>query len=76
MYFLYESKKSSEYKVMLKDINITKDKKRELLEYYSSMQKYMLSAIFGITLIGTFFFANQKQVQHGGGFSYFNFFFY
>ena len=44
---------------MLKDINITKDKKKELLEYYSSLQKYMLSAIFGITLIGTFFFANQ-----------------
>lgn len=76
IYFLYESKKSSEYKVMLEDINITKDKKKELLEYYSSIQKYMLSAIFGITLIGTFFFANQKQVQHGGGFSYFNFFFY
>ena len=65
IYFLYEGKKSSEYKIILEDSNITKDKKRELLEYYSSMQKYMLSAIFGITLIGTFFFANQKQVQHG-----------
>jgi predicted PurR-regulated permease PerM len=76
IFFLYESKKSSEYKLMLKDYNLTKEKKKELLEYYASLQKYMLTAIFGVTLVGTLFFADQKAVQHGGGFSYFNFFFY
>jgi hypothetical protein len=76
IFFLYESKKSSEYKLMLKDYNLTKEKKKELLDYYASLQKYMLTAIFGVTLIGTLFFAEKKSVQHGGGFSYFNFFFY
>jgi len=76
IFFLYESKKSSEYKFMLKDLNLTKEKKKELLEHYTSLQKYMLTAIFGVTLIGTLFFAEQKTVQYGGGFSYFNFFFY
>jgi hypothetical protein len=36
----------------------------------------MLSAIFGVTLIGTLFYAERKTVQYGGGFSYLNFFFY
>ena len=76
IFFLYESKKSSEYKLMLKDYNLTKEKKKELLDHYATLQKYMLTSIFGITLIGTLFFAEQKSVQHGGGFSYFNFFFY
>ena len=52
------------------------DRAKELLDYYASLQKYMLTAIFGVTLIGTLFFAEQKSVQYGGGFSYFNFFFY
>ena len=76
IFFLYESKKSSEYKFMLKDYNLTKEKKKELLKHYASLQKYMLTAIFGVTLIGTLFFAEHKSVQYGGGFSYFNFFFY
>ena len=76
IFFLYESKKSSEYKLLLKDYNLTKEKKKELLDHYATLQKYMLTAIFGITLLGTFFFAENKTVQYGGGFSYFNFFFY
>ena len=76
IFFLYENKKVSEYSVVLKDHNLSKEKKKELLEYYGSLQKYMLTAIFGITLIGTLFFADNKAIQHGGGFSYFNFFFY
>ena len=61
---------------MLKDYNLTKEKKKELLEYYATLQKYMLTAIFGITILGTLFYAEKKTVQYGGGFSYFNYFFY
>jgi len=75
MYFIYESQKVSDYNVMLKDDNLAIEKKKELLDSFNYMQSYLMIAIFGITLTGTFLYANEKQGQYGGGFSYFNFFF-
>lgn len=76
MYFIYESQKVSDYNIMLRDDNLSIEKKKELLDSYNQLQSYMLLVIFGVTLTGTYLYSNEKQTQYGGGFSYFNFFFY
>jgi hypothetical protein len=76
IYFLYESKKVSDYKIILEDPNLTSIKKKELFDDFGNLQMYLLSTIFGITIAGTFLYANEKQVQYGGGFSMYRFFFY
>lgn len=86
IYFIFESKKISEYNMILKDENINDIKKKELLDSFNHLQKYLLSSIFGVTLIGTYLYASDKTIQNqpqyqnqsqfGGGFNYFNFFFY
>ena len=75
MYFIYESQKVSDYNVILQDDNLSMDKKKELLNEFNQLQSYLILIIFGITLTGTFLYANEKKGQYGGGFSYFNFFF-
>jgi hypothetical protein len=76
IYFMYESKKVSEYKMIQKDDNLDLIKKKELLDEFNQLQKYLLITIFGVTLTGTCFYATEKQVQYGGGFNLLNFFFY
>jgi hypothetical protein len=76
IYFLYESKKVSDYKIILSDPNLDASKKKELFDSFDNLQKYLLVTIFGVTIAGTFLYAGEKQVQHGGGFSFYKFFFY
>lgn len=76
IYFLYESKKVSDYKIILADPNLDLVRKKELFDSFNNLQKYLLITIGGITIAGTFLYANEKQVQHGGGFSFYKFFFY
>ncbi len=75
IYFLYESKQVSEYNVMLSDPVLDSKRKQELLTTYVSTQKYILITVFGVTLIGTLVYANEKQEQYGGGFSFDKFIF-
>ena len=75
IYFLYESSQINKYKVILNDNTLDQQKKRKLIESFDNTQKYVMCAIFGITIIGTCFYANEKQVQYGGGFNYAKFFF-
>lgn len=76
IYFLYESKKVSDYKIILSDPNLDSVKKKELFNSFDNLQKYLLITMFGVTIAGTFLYANEKQVQYGGGFSMYQFFFY
>jgi membrane-associated HD superfamily phosphohydrolase len=76
IYFLYESKKVSDYKIILNDNNLNDNQKKELFDSFNNLQHYLLFTIFGVTIAGTFLYANEKKVQYGGGFSMFNFFFY
>lgn len=69
IYFLYESKQISDYKILSTDSQIDLNKKKEILDTYISTQKYILMTIFGVTIIGTLIYANEKQEQYGGGFS-------
>ncbi len=75
IYFLYESKKINEYKLVLIDPNLDDITRLEIINYYLNIQKIILVALFGITTIGTLFYVSEKRVQYGGGFSYLNFFF-
>lgn len=75
IYFLYESKKISEYQLALVDPNLNDSAKLEIINYYLSIQKMILVTLFGLTTIGTLFYASEKKVQYGGGFSYLTFFF-
>jgi hypothetical protein len=76
IYFLYESKKVSDYKIILADPNLDSLKKKELFDSFGNLQTYLLLTLFGVTLTGTFLYANEKQVQYGGGFNMYRFFFY
>lgn len=75
IYFLYESKKISDYQMIIKDENLDLNKKKELFDSFNNMQIYLLSSLFSITLVGNLFYYNEKTVQYGGSFSNFNFFF-
>lgn len=76
IYFLFESKSISETTEIMRDPNLSKVKKQELYNEFMDNQKYLMLAIFGITLTGTFFYSNEQKVQYGGGFSYYRYFFY
>ncbi len=75
MYFLYESSQIDKYKIISNDNTLDESKKNKLLGEFNNLQNYMLAGIFGITILGTTFYANEKQIQYGGSFSYANFFF-
>jgi len=76
IYFLFESKQISETSEIMRDTNLSKDKKEELYKLFMHHQQYLMLAIFGVTLTGTFFYSNEQKEQHGGGFSYYRYFFY
>lgn len=69
IYFLYESKQVSDYNMVQTDSLIDKNKKQEILDTYINTQKYVLMIIFGVTIVGTLIYANEKKEQYGGGFS-------
>ena len=91
VYFLYENRQVQKYKSVLEDESLDAFKKKEIVDSYKDIQKYLVLGIFGVTLVGTFFYAQEKQEQYGsgnliqtgggeviqeGGFSMYKFFFY
>lgn len=75
IYFLYESKYTTDLNLQLKDNLVSSEKKTELVNTFVNTNNYLLLSIFGITVIGTLFYGNEKQVQYGGGFSPVSFWF-
>ena len=63
MYFLYESSQINKYKIISNDNVLDQNKKKELINSFNDLQKYVLIGIFGITIVGTAFYSNEKQVQ-------------
>ena len=76
IYFLYESKKINDYDTMFKDPNLNESTQKKIIDSYIATQKYVLVTLFGVTIVGTLFYASEKKVQYGGGFSLLRFFFY
>jgi hypothetical protein len=75
IYFLFESKYVADYKIVLKDPIISNQIKDNLINTYLSTQKYLLVAIFGVTLAGTLIYANEKKEQYGSSFNITDFIF-
>lgn len=69
IYFLYESKVSTDINQQLTDQAISSEKKSELIDNFVQINNYVLMSIFGITVVGTLFYTNEKQIQYGGGFN-------
>ena len=70
IYFLYESKKIDDCNMLLKDSNLDDIEKQEIISTYNTVQKYLLVGLFGITIVGTLLYADEKKNQYGGDFSY------
>lgn len=75
IYFIYESKYTSDLNLQLTDKNVSTETKTELTNTFIQTNNYLLATLFGITVIGTLFYTEEKQAQYGGGFSYTNFWF-
>jgi len=75
IYFLYESKYTTDINIQLKDSLISNEQKSEIVNTFVQQNNIILAGIFGITLVGTFFYTSEKQIQYGGGFNLVNFWF-
>ena len=75
MYFLYESKVSTEINLQLGDSLVTSETKSAIVNQFIQTNNYVLMGIFGVTVIGALFYTSEKQIQYGGGFSPMNFWF-
>lgn len=75
IYFLYESKVSTEINLELKDPLVTNETKTAIVNEFIKTNNYVLVGIFGVTVIGALFYTSEKQIQYGGGFNPINFWF-
>ncbi len=75
IYFLYESKLTNNINLKLSDTNISDDNKKKIMSEFVRINNYVLLILFGFTLMGTFFYSSEKQVQYGGSFNLMNFWF-
>lgn len=50
--------------------------KSNIINKYNYRKNIFIITLVSITVIGTLFFANDKKIQHGGGFDLVNFLFY
>lgn len=75
IYFLYESKLTNNINIKLSDTNISGENKQQIVSEFVKINNYVLLILFGFTLLGTFFYTSEKQVQYGGGFNLANFWF-
>jgi hypothetical protein len=69
IYFLYESKITQDVNLQISNSSINMETKSEIINTFFQTNNYVLMAIFGITIIGTLSYGNEKQIQYGGGFS-------
>ena len=75
IYFLYESKYTSDLNLQLTDKLVSTETKAQLTNTFIQTNNYILAGLFGITVAGTLFYTSEKQIQYGGGFSLVNFWF-
>jgi hypothetical protein len=69
IYFLYESKATLDLNQQLEDSAVSSETREKLVNTFIQTNNYVLMTIFGVTVVGTLFYGNEKQVQYGGGFS-------
>lgn len=69
IYFLYESKATLDLNQQLEDSAVSSETREKLMNTFIQTNNYVLMTIFGVTVVGSLFYGNEKQVQYGGGFS-------
>ena len=68
-YFLYESHKITEYKSVINDENLENNEKIKIISNYDNTKNYILAGIFGVTVIGSALYYDEKYnkiTQMGG----------
>jgi hypothetical protein len=69
IYFLYESKATTDINIQLEDKLVPLENKKQLMDTFVQTNNLVLVAIFGVTVVGALFYNSEKQVQYGGGYS-------
>jgi chromate transport protein ChrA len=78
IYSFFENKNDGDILTINNDMTLDETNKYKLIKNLTEQQKYFLSIIGGLTLVGTgiYFFEKKTQVMVGGGeFDYFKFIF-
>jgi lysylphosphatidylglycerol synthetase-like protein (DUF2156 family) len=69
IFLLYQDSNLHEDKILEKDKNLTDDEKESIQKKNKKNYVYILSAIIGATIIGTWIYSDKKETQYGGGYS-------
>jgi len=75
IYYLYESKITSDLQLELKEATSSETKSIQVSNFIKN-NNYVLLGIFAFTLIGTLLYTSEKQTQYGEEFNLINFWFY
>lgn len=75
IYFVCESKYTTDLNIQLDDKLVASETKSQLVNTFIHHNNIVLVGLFGLTLVGTLFYASEKQIQYGGGFSLTKFWF-
>ena len=75
-FYLYQNTVQNENAKIKEDTNLSEDEKLKIQQNKKNNYVYLTGAILLITLAGTIFYSNKKEVQYGGGYSLMNFLLY
>jgi hypothetical protein len=75
-FYLYQNTVQNENIKIEDDVNLSENEKLEIQKNKKNNYVYLTGAILLITLAGTIFYSNKKEVQYGGGYSLMNFLIY
>lgn len=72
-FYLYQNTVENENKKIQDDKILSENEKTDIQKNKKNSYIYLTTAILLLTLFGTLFYANKKEVQYGGGYSMLNF---
>lgn len=75
-FYLYQNTVQNENKKIEEDVNLSENEKLEIQKNKKNNYIYLTGAILLMTLAGTIFYSNKKEVQYGGGYSLMNYLIY
>jgi hypothetical protein len=75
-FYLYQNTIQNENEKIERDKNLSENEKIEIQKNKKNNYIYLTITILLITLTGTLFYSNKKEVQYGGGYSLLNFLLY
>lgn len=73
--FIYEKIIIDKEKLLLTDETLDKKHLDKIKQNKKFTQKLLVGGIFGLTIIGSYFYYTKQQIQHGGSFNDFTYMF-